>query len=690
MGEIINAPGAAPPPEVPPSPAEMQALTDMEAFFNKPLPLDPRERVQIERVNQYSPASRVGVLFARANPGSAKYLRMPISQWPIEVLQKWAIMFVSLNGCTMQDTPFGEYSVEEAQDMVGVSPTILWESLGRKFTTSYLGVTDRTLVTFLAEVRGVEITDEGEFAAMSFPGYDARVEVFLSGVNKGRVRDGGLRFVEWYNKVQKTSLVYQVSSVEARFLAIKCALLYKLEGKSDGTVTIVERKASALTDGYVGVESDPRVEVFIRTFILPLLKGALSSEGLAKDPLMRAPQVALKDPVNFFEWALVRLLGALPPGSTKAITAFVKTAGERAPIDFATIAAYMHLGKAPTDKPTNMAVASAVFNAPPIVPFTKTLVPRTSGEVWKMVGVFRAQFRNPVDVPKKSDAPGIGSIGGAATSVPVKFGSILDRFRDVGVHVMPDVDAFGTGACNHWEGALRETFGGKIMYHEVNPKYHPPTIADGDLDRLDIRMVEPGSGKGKFIMDDTCPDNLTAPVTKNFFGEKLAPILKADYEGGAIKILLGHSEFEARHRWGKDALELLPALIREFAVKYPFVELAPGGGPHSPEYFIIFGRGPKPGWKVTPEGPKWLDEIDPSANVGRMRTQYLLKVVDIIRFNVYHNFIAVSCGVGYVPPPIPLLSLPPPKIIHPNGQKGANVASSESHAIPIDDTLSMV
>lgn len=120
---------------------------------------------------------------------------------------------------------------------------------------------------------------------------------------------------------------------------------------------------------------------------------------------------------------------------------------------------------------------------------------------------------------------------------------------------------------------------------------------------------------------------------------KVTSVLKADYEGGFIKLYYGS---------GIDAslgLHQIPSVIATLREKYSAVVLTPGGTLHTPEYFAVFGNRYKRGLWVPPpnigkfslRGTEATEPVDETLFHKYVRGWLINKVSDIIRSNIAIN-----------------------------------------------------
>jgi len=193
------------------------------------------------------------------------------------------------------------------------------------------------------------------------------------------------------------------------------------------------------------------------------------------------------------------------------------------------------------------------------------------------------------------------------------------------------VDAYGTGASNHWHHEVM-SLGDDVTYYDINQAY-VPRLSGAKFEQADVEKIEAGSGNGKIIVDDTfnAPDN---DFVRLSVSRKVASIINAGYDAGVIKMFYGSGED------GKFGLAVVPPSLTSLMEKH-HVYLCPGGSPHSPEYFAVFFSKDiydVASFPALTTQQKWNYNLGGASQEGYLRAWLVTKAMEVVKSNLELNY----------------------------------------------------
>jgi hypothetical protein len=185
---------------------------------------------------------------------------------------------------------------------------------------------------------------------------------------------------------------------------------------------------------------------------------------------------------------------------------------------------------------------------------------------------------------RKSDALTSGSVCGSITSVPVKILTAISYLKSMlgekDDFKFPRVDAWGISSVNHWYHTVND-HAASVVWRDRDKNCNMPLGNEG-FTVSDIEAIPVGSKDGWALFDDTY--NAKAEGMPMNADAKVKAILKSGYECGFLKLYYGSgSESNVR-------ISSLIPYAEAFYDAYEQVAFAPGGSPHSPEYYLVFCR----------------------------------------------------------------------------------------------------
>jgi hypothetical protein len=507
-------------------------------------------------------------------------------------------------------------------------------------------VTDGTLSRFIARMRGVRIerVKDTMDAIFHVPNCPARVVVSGIGASRGRVVEGGREFIDWYNLVKGTvhkyAIIHPDAVKHAFFLQTYVGVSIR-EEKLIFTDRILNKGKLAKFYG----ESSPNLRSFftvIKKMMLEVFKTPENRPGLGIQKQTDAyVEYLLSHAYRTTAPANLAKISALSNAINKEHEAFLSRQSVTIPTLFSQ------------GRNVDPSKISLMRNGQFEVP-EWDLKFATYGQVVSMVRSSRDHIRILHDLPDKSDSPGMGYSAGVSSSVAMKIHCAIDALRHISGFgydgLIPHVDAYGTGDLNHWQMEVESATKDVTFYDldRANAPTNPATFGIADVTKL-----LPGQGKGRFIFDDTI--NLPKAYgeqqsEKSSERKKIDSVIRADYDGGFLKLYLGNSDDAGV------SVTQNPIALKSIYEHYDRVVLSQGGSLHSPEYYVVFCKTPKdevsitnawvPPVLVAANGSRsyqWMESDTPDKDVARKRlvnylaTWIALKIYDMLKANHYLN-----------------------------------------------------
>jgi len=259
--------------------------------------------------------------------------------------------------------------------------------------------------------------------------------------------------------------------------------------------------------------------------------------------------------------------------------------------------------------------------------------------------IFRRHHRGKDSISaKKLDSYGLGALAGEATSVAQKIGRALSYLQAAKVY--GDVAAYGVSRHNWWhEMVIRYAKDHQVEWFDIdNDRSSLPEYLQGRVSKGDVLKLPDLTGKiflSDAFLDSKQQANSTKASTILDHDLILQQVCEARPLGGIVKMYLTEARGADFHQLGAGLDELITV--------YSNVELVPGGGPHSPEYFMVF-------WGLFTE--KELGSPDWQPHMEEVRNNLYLSMAaflyDLVWANKYFND-QIYMG-SLVPPPDGVLS----------------------------------
>lgn len=608
---------------------ELDDTTEPQELMTAPdggLDFSPDDLLAARSLQVYSVKSIICSLVARSV--SVKYMDMtlPEETWPAKSYAAYCNFVGSMGSSRMTDRPLGVLVSSHVEELEQYHTNVLLASLLTEKTVVTRLVTDATLPAELAAIKGTIATQSpAGTVVMTVPGWGGEVHVSKAEDTRGRVISGGEEFCKWYNIIHKTALRYEKIIPVARDMAFAATVMFTLK---------MEKLELRVGDRPMTTKSG-----------LPDVIGHLSRalEGRRKkmhllltkawqNPANR-PSMPSKDMRSFIECLFSRFVDgvtAVDRDGLYSVFDQVKADVDAQWLKLREIKIFQDLSTI-----TKSDVVDVVAGRP-----VMGRVFANQGSIRAFVEESRNVFRDEADTVRKSDAYNLGSACGSSTSVPEKIQRCIDALNVLtGKTRYSGVDAFGTGAKNHW-GPTIDRVAEDCKYYDRNGKYRPP-LGEPFQER-DIESIAPNSGVGRWVFDDTfnAPDNQETSVISKFNGiRKIRAIISAGYSGGFVKLYYGA---------GEDAMTLfknVSPVVATLTAAYKKFYLIPGGTAHSPEYYVVFCRATSDGWAQAPMTPVGytLDSVNvPAPKVEAAHALYIknwfcYRAVEIIRANVIIN-----------------------------------------------------
>ncbi len=598
------------------------------------LDFSPDDLAHAQSLTKYSSKTIIGALVSRSVNIKLLDMRVPEEMWTTKNYGAYAAFVSTLGSSKMTERPLGKFEYDAMLELEDVPSNVLLATLVTARMPATKLLTDLTLAREVANIIGVSVSVAPGVSQFTIPGFAGMVCVSLEGVNKGRVVSGGEEFVRWHNSLYKSTFVYEKMSPLASDMAFALLALYSI--KLDKVDLKITERPKQSKSGFVDI---------IGSLVAPIAARpkALKSHLIKawSDPSNR-PIMSAKYIIAFIECVLTRYLEGCSSSIRDEMKAVFSQARSEAAKRWLDLAAASQVYMKGVEAISLTDVKNVIVGLTPICGKVMSCL----GSVRSFVEESRIVFRDDLDLIRKSDAMNMGSSAGAATSVPEKVSRAIMALRAIsGVTRFPVVDAFGTGAANHMSVTV-DAVSDNVTYFDRNIKFRPPL--GQKFQERDVEALEPGSGKGKYIFDDTynAPDENETGTSKFNATRKIDAIISAGYEGGFMKLYLGAgTEADC-------AFNVVPKTIQKIADAYDRFNLVPGGTLHSPEYFIVFSRGVRDNWAppAMPEsgysyGGRDCDPSERAALVVRyIRNWISYRSTEIIRANIRLNF-QIASGV---------------------------------------------
>lgn len=504
--------------------------------------------------------------------------------------------------------------------------------------------TDSMLAAYAMNLKGAVLKEIlGGNIAIVIPGCPVQLEIANRGEKRGRVTAGGLAFIEWHNGVYNSNFIYMEIGEDARIHARYARSVANI-GFSGNRFTFVERpvpkKGEAYFERYDKDHPERHYTTKLGIFHAPLRNTI--AKAFAEDD-GRTTVGHSQHPLEFLEVILhnkYRKMGPKSYANVKALTLLLQQE-------------YSKVGPALTNLFPKF--FSEGFKVVPghVNELLKGGVSLPDGSVAGSFGAVASfvehsrALRAPADLMRKSDAYGMGVAGNGTASVVSKACIAIDAYkRMVGLSEdkkVPNVDAFGTHACNHWEQVVIES-SSNVVFYDKERKWIPSSGVP--FQEANIEALGEGTKKGRILFDDTlgCDGDFDANDGRKYpIQGKLDSVVKAGYEGGFIKMYYGNAS-DSSSPVGK-----IPLYLESFHKAYPRQVFVQGGSPHSPEWFLVFAKSrPKVGYPqlVLQDGSKGFSPTLTAMEVGdlsliayeKYARQWLMwKCYDMIRANILLN-----------------------------------------------------
>lgn len=552
----------------------------------------------------------------------------------------------SLGSSRCLDSTMGDVQYDRLDELESYDVDVLKASLTKPMSAYTSMLTDGMLAQFVATLRGAVVKQTKLGSEITIPQYSGGVTVSNDGSTRGRVVSGGDEFIAWYNSVAKTKMAYQTISRDAVAHAYLISAACKVQF-TDKSVAFADREKppkSSIREFVKGVSSK------LQPYLKPI-KNFLSSSyaNMANRP----PIPRSGETLAYIEYLLHKKYQDVSPGSAKNIQALTDKINEVYEEEKARYISELKevfsLGLA-VDPKSLMGIRSGKVRIAPI-----DLSLATHGSVGNFVKESRSAVRAHNDLPRKSDSRGGAHAAGVASSVAAKITNAITMLSSIMDTRKYSADAYGTHTDNWWLRPVEDSVK-DVTYYDKGANYAPKN-SGAKFFVGDVETIAPGSGYGKLIFDDTLnvPDRFGSGQPHNASEvRKIQSIVSAGYEGGIIKLYYGAVDDST------NSIAKLPHAIDTVASKYHAVILTQGGGPHSPEYFIVFGgkKGANSKYEkwlpprlVVRGNTRYYEPRDPveGIDVNKARNDYLntwisIKVYDIIRANMFLN-LQVSGGI---------------------------------------------
>jgi hypothetical protein len=644
------------PDEVPP------VLDDDDVPADEDVPqFSAEELVLAESLRKYSPYSRsLAYLALQLNLTATKVME-PIATWPFPQLVRFAtyLSTIGVPNAIVKET--GVPILSEVQACCKSTVAVIKASLTLPKLSNKVPFTDYTLVETLMAKRGVTLYSDDGVCRLRVPGYDGDVRVTLTGNKKARILSGGMEFVNWHNELFGTNFAYKQISDESRYVSMFILSRYTLGINAAGGRYLVERDTTAKT---AWVPAPKKLMAFVSPMVRLINKG-ISDRTLISTIGQKS------DPRSHVEWALDGVIAQMSPASLVQLRNCVLAIKEY----WVEVQTSINLALAK--------VSPKVLNGGKYpFPNTKTIC-GTFASVSDFVESHRQTFRAFNDLPHKSDAPGMGVVGVAA-SVASKIQVAIAPLK--GIHKPKCIHAFGTHIQNWWSAEIDNAFPDtQLKYFDIDSANRPPI---GYFEVGDVSRLPPNSGKGMFIFDDTHPI-IRAPGVKGGnvpnYTEKLYSILGANYDGGVVKMRIGCSDDAS------NIVGTVPPIMMKFVEKYEVVYLSSGSGFHSQEYFMTFyGNGA--GLWVPPspvdKPPKFVIDGTQAKNSELLRhyirSWLVVRVCDLVKSNVVMSAQVIAGVVGETDWR-PLTYVPPVTSLYLGGSAILGITNGEAAARAVPD-----
>jgi len=605
-----------------------------------------------------------------------------INEWEAKAVMKFCALCHPFSPDGMRSGPFGSIDPDVVERLTGYDAGTLKAAILAERPPAQTSVTSRSLIPIIFMQKGIQVKEgiwnDGsklyECAVLSIPGYDSPtrtvVRIGTSGVHLGRVISGGEQYCEWYNFGKKTHLSYVPIHPHVRDLALLFHQRYQLVVSNGGKgITFKVRNPPGVKLRGIGVR------IAISSFGTAMFKKLPALYAEAKNRPSYA--IGTKSELDIIEWLMdIHYSRTLQtPEGLKEVGEFIKRV--RKSVDDVWVAVRKEI--APIMKENMAESLLALCRGTLILPNTG-MKAQFYKNVLDAVEASRTQERHHDVATEKVDGPGFSRAGGSHMTVPAKWENAIKALK----HVLKNpkvesIDAVGVGRGCHWQAQLIHNFpDAEVLYSDLVASYTTPISGKFiPRDATDPESFPPESGRGKTLLSDVFPGQ---GPKKASFGAMLDVYLSADYDNGVVKCYMGADADEATPLDGRTA----PGFLARWTAKYDAVFLVPGGGPHSPEYFVVFGarRSDRVGYwepperilgvpnpiKPYPEGaspppkaaksevkPK-LPDIDRVAWSAKLSSYYAkwlaVKALDLVKMNYWKGPYAFN-GVQACPPTLP-------------------------------------
>lgn len=652
----------------------------------------PDLMIKAGEIARFNPYTVCLAIVMRSAPSLRNYLRMPMSDWPVEVCIKFSTIIGSLGSSKITKEVMGELVDSHLTELDTVPLDVLKARLITPKVVFLNMYTDGTLVEYVVKGAGVTITMikedpygdplEADKALIRVPGFPDGLVVGIGGSSHGRVLEGGDKFVEWSNRVNHTSFGYYQTDEDARRLAMVLMMRYNVKISKD-TIEFPEHakpQPSALRDWFHAKNE-------LDSYAVPFYKLVQKFfSKISNRPLMAYASREAK--FYYLEYVISKGLSSLSTSSRKNVDKFLGLLDKE----------YERMIKKVKTQCPKLFPNDGAFDPKIVVDLNNKEVAIPSGDrisTWgmllKYVADSRKHIRNNTDMCRKSDTLGIQSVASSASSVPGKIIGAIQTLRSIsGVESFPSVDAFGTHSCNWWHRTVQDSLpaDGKLVFYDIKKEFSPPL--GGEFDVVNIEHLPESFGKGKYLFDDTfnASDKAAADdITAVNVDEKVKSVVRAGYEGGFMKFYLGAGSD------GSCDIQQLPNCVKMVREAYPRVSFAPGGSPHSPEYFIVFSKDadgkpwmpnkfPEKGHYV-PGGQEAPEKEDYKAR-GRAHARGWLvaKGYEMLRANTLLNIQVLSCTYADFQLDV-RLNYPAPTILFLSGHRRGGSEVPEALLAPV-------
>jgi len=506
-----------------------------------------------------------------------------LEHWSTSEFVAFGATLGSLKSGRMRDEPVG--SSVSSIDLASYSLDTLKARLVRAKVSSVAMFTDSMLPAYIMGLKGVKVIEamSGDVEIV-VPGCSIKVVVANRGDRRGRVTAGGSSFVEWHNGVYNSNFFYLEVGEDARLHARYARSIANISF-SNGKFTFVERtlpkKGEAYFKGTGGVDSRPdhlsRLGVYSSALRGIIAKAHADDNG--KTSIGHS-----QHPLDYLEVILhnkYQGMSAASAANVRALTLLLQQ--EYAKVGPSLISLF------PKFFSGGFIAVPAHVNE--LIRGTVSLpdgsVAGTFGAIASYIEHSRA-MRAPADLPRKSDAYGMGVVGAGVVSVASKAFVAIQAYRGLARipnnQKVPNVDAFGTHAKNHWEQVVLGN-GSDVVFFDRERKWIPGSGAP--FREENIELLSPGSRKGRTLFDDTmgCEGDFGDGDGRKYpIKAKMESIARSGYEGGFIKMYYGNAS-DAVTPLGR-----IPAYLEDFHRAYPLQVFVQGGSPHSPEWFLVFAK----------------------------------------------------------------------------------------------------